>query len=73
MRVKVDPSERQGEPKTSKDVDFIDFSNSKPVMILGYLIWLLVLVANGYVLITLVMGKDGCELKSESSTVLLRY
>lgn len=73
MRVKVDPSEHQGDPKTSEDVDFIDFSNSKPVMILGYLIWLLVLVANGYVLITLVMGKDGCELKSESFTVLLRY
>lgn len=64
MRVKVDSSERRTSTKDNEVDELIDFSNSKPVMVLGYLIWLLVLIANGYVLITLAMGKDGCKLNS---------
>ncbi|KAI0323016.1 smf Mn2+ and Fe2+ transporter [Amylostereum chailletii] len=35
---------------------FIDFSNGWIAMVLGYAIWLLVVVANGYVIITLILG-----------------
>lgn len=42
----------------------IDYSNGKIVMLLGYLIWLVILVANVYVLISLAMGNDGCECSS---------
>ena len=61
MRVRVDTHRRQSNSKDGEAEEFVDFSNSKIVMVLGYLIWLLVLVANGYVLITLAMGKDSCE------------
>lgn len=58
MRVKrecspSDPQDTQDEP------EYVDYSNGKIVMMLGYIIWLLVLVANVYVIVSLAMGKDG--------------
>lgn len=50
---------------TSKDVDveyadkeeWIDMSSGIVVSVIGWSIWLLVLVANGYVLVVLMMGQ----------------
>lgn len=41
--------------------EMVDFSNGKIIAGLGYFIWLIVLVANVYVLVTLAMGYDGCK------------
>ena len=38
--------------------ELVDYSNGKLVMILGYAIFLVVLLANGYVLVTLAMGES---------------
>ena len=47
----------EGEPKP----DWIDYSNGKIMMTLGYIIWLLILIANVYVIVSLAMGNEGCE------------
>ena len=59
----VEPNRRVRQVGDVEDnaVKVVDFSNGKIVMCLGYLIWLVVLVANGYVLVTLALGKDGCK------------
>ena len=41
----------------TQDMEEHDFSNGTIIMCLGYAIWFLVLLANGYVLVTLAMGK----------------
>lgn len=38
---------------------WIDMSNGVVVSVIGWAIWLLVLVANGYVLVVLMMGQEG--------------
>ncbi|KAL5535896.1 SMF1_2 [Sanghuangporus sanghuang] len=53
-----DPSEEARGPE-NVDGKAPDFSNGKIVMLLGYTIWLVVLIANVYVLVTLAMGEDG--------------
>lgn len=42
----------------SNEYEMVDYSNGKMVMIIGYAIWLLVLVANAYLLVTLAMGEN---------------
>lgn len=52
---------------TSREVDveraekegWIDMSNGVVVSVIGWAIWLLVLVANGYVLVVLMIGQGG--------------
>lgn len=39
--------------------EMIDFSNHKFVAIMGYLIWVIIILANGYAIVTLILGKDG--------------
>lgn len=47
---------RSTDPERGSDAA-VDFSNGKMVMALGYAIWLVIVVANSYVLVTLAMGK----------------
>ncbi len=42
--------DEEGEP------EYVDYSNGKIMMALGYIIWLVVLVANAYVIVSLAMG-----------------
>lgn len=66
MRVKV-PSMENGpgmderlEEKSSSDaVEEINYQNGKIMMCLGYFIFLIILVTNAYVLVTLIMGTGG--------------
>lgn len=39
--------------------EMVDFSNGKIVMTVGYSIWLLIVVANAYVIVLLAMGQGG--------------
>ena len=43
---------------TESGEEFVDFSNGKITMVVGYLIWLLVVITNGYVLVALALGED---------------
>ena len=54
----TDAENRRPEDLEAKEDEKIDFSNGKIVMVLGYLIWLVVLIANAYVLVTLAMGES---------------
>jgi len=45
-------TEKQGE-----QTDFVDYSNGKIMTFIGYLIWLVIVVANVYVIVTLGMGE----------------
>ena len=38
---------------------YVDYSNGWILTILGYAIWLFVMVANGYLIVTLALGKTG--------------
>ncbi|KAI9444556.1 putative transporter of the NRAMP family [Lactarius indigo] len=65
MRVRSPVATTEAEPQKEDDAEeqqtvatheYLDFSNGWIVAGIGYSIWLVVLVANGYVLITLVLG-----------------
>ena len=38
--------------------EMVDFSNGKFVMGLGWVIWLVIVIANAYTIVTLAMGED---------------
>jgi len=42
--------------KLSKDDEYEDFSNGKIIAGIGYLIWFIVVIANAYVLVSLMIG-----------------
>jgi len=46
-----------GEEKSVAEVEYLDFSNGWIVASTGYAIWTVLVLANGYVLITLILGK----------------
>ena len=46
-----------GEEKDVAEGDYLDFSNGWIVASIGYVIWAVLVLANGYVLITLMLGK----------------
>lgn len=46
-----------GEEKSVAEGEYLDFSNGKIVASIGYAIWMVLVVANGYVLIVLMLGK----------------
>jgi metal iron transporter len=46
-----------GEEKSVAEGEYLDFSNGRIVASIGYAIWMVLVVANGYVLITLMLGK----------------
>lgn len=58
MRVKRE-SPSSGSQDEEEGSEYVDYSNGKIVMALGYIIWLVVLVANAYVIVSLAMGQDG--------------
>jgi metal iron transporter len=45
--------------KSADSDEVVDFSNGKITATLGYLIWLIILVANVYVIVQLGLGKAG--------------
>ena len=45
-----------GDTESQNSTRIVDFSNGWIMTILGYAIWLLIVIANGYVLITLMLG-----------------
>jgi metal iron transporter len=47
-----------GDPEIVQTEEFVDFSSGKVMTSLGWLIWLVILAANVYVLVTLGMGQD---------------
>lgn len=60
------PDDHNDSKSTTSDTqtlaeEFVDFSNGRIVMILGYSIWFVVLLANAYVLVSLAVGKGSCE------------
>ncbi|KAG2138710.1 smf Mn2+ and Fe2+ transporter [Suillus bovinus] len=48
-----------GDPEMIQTEDFVDFSSGKFMSSLGWLIWLVILAANVYVIVTLGMGQGG--------------
>lgn len=46
------------DPEIIQTEDFVDFSSGKLMMSIGWLIWLVIVVANVYVLVTLGMGQS---------------
>ncbi|KAI0275202.1 natural resistance-associated macrophage protein [Gloeopeniophorella convolvens] len=56
VRASVDITDKSGTEEQTTE-EFLDFSNGWIVAGLGYAIWALVVVANAYVLITLMLGK----------------
>lgn len=46
------------DPEIIQTEDFVDFSSGKLMMSVGWLIWLVIVVANVYVLVTLGMGQS---------------
>jgi len=46
-----------GEEKSVEEEEYLDFSNGWIVASIGYAIWMLLVLANGYVLVTLMLGK----------------
>jgi metal iron transporter len=46
-----------GEEKSVAEEGYLDFSNGWIVASIGYAIWTVLVLANGYVLITLMLGK----------------
>lgn len=50
---------KDNDPEITQTQDFVDFSSGKIMKSLGWLIWLVILAANVYVLVTLGMGQDG--------------
>ena len=60
MRVKRDCTSDASDSQDGEELpEYVDYSNGKTVMVLGYVIWLAVLVANAYVIVSLAMGQDG--------------
>ncbi|KAG2118157.1 smf Mn2+ and Fe2+ transporter [Suillus discolor] len=51
-------SSLDSDPEIIQTEDFVDFSSGKFMTSLGWLIWLVIVVANVYVLVTLGMGQD---------------
>ena len=51
--------ERLEEKSSSDAVEEINYQNGKIMMCLGYFIFLIILVTNAYVLVTLIMGTGG--------------
>ncbi|GBE77581.1 Manganese transporter SMF1 [Sparassis crispa] len=47
------------EDKEAAEEEMVDFSNGKFTICLGYSIWLLIVIANAYTIVTLAMGEDG--------------
>jgi len=45
------------EEKSSTEGKYLDFSNGWVVAGIGYAIWMVLVLANGYVLVTLMLGK----------------
>ena len=52
------PTDHDVEASPSCPTEPVDYSNGKIVAGIGYLIWLVVVVANLYVIVTLAMGKS---------------
>jgi len=46
-----------GEEKSVVEAEYLDFSNGWIVASIGYAIWMVLVLANGYVLIALILGK----------------
>lgn len=51
------PTDGVGEEKSVAEGEYLYFSNGWIVASIGYLIWVVLVLANGYVLVTLVLGK----------------
>lgn len=54
------PARTEGVAEEEKDVpegEYLDFSNGWVIASLGYAMWAVIVVANGYVLVTLMLGK----------------
>jgi len=59
MSVRKHPVTTESEPGTTDPEGLIDFSSGKIATGVGILMWLIMFVANGYVIITLAMGSGG--------------
>jgi metal iron transporter len=53
------PEPECGTADTEKELTLVDFSSGKIAMGIGYSIWLIMVAANAYVIISLAMGKGG--------------
>jgi metal iron transporter len=49
--------ENGAEEKDVAEGEYLDFSNGWIIAGIGYVIWAVIVVANGYVLVTLIIGK----------------
>lgn len=57
-----DDEDKDASPAITQDSEaaadeIIDFSNGKFITALGYIIWVIIIVANGYAIVTLILGK----------------
>ena len=51
------PGDGAEEEKSVAEGEYLDFSNGRVIASIGYVIWAVIVVANGYVLVTLMLGK----------------